>query len=263
MKIFVINLKKDKEKLNSILAQFKKYNITDFEIVEAVNGSELSNEELLEKYDEKRTKRVFRELSLPEIGCTLSHLAVYKKIIKENKRCLIIEDDVILKDDIEKFNSYEIKSDVDIMFFGLFTSNLELNKNQKKKFKFEKLKLSYNDKKIVSRCYLKDEKENHNGIDFYRIDQQSYLIDFIQGTHAYAPSPSCCKKLISINTPIIFIADNIWNYTKFSLYTPINNLIELNYNYISDLEKERKLLTKTKNFSNVFLKRITNIKFGT
>jgi len=51
MKIFVINLKKDKEKLNNILLQFKKYNITDYEIIEAVQGSQLTDEELLEKYD--------------------------------------------------------------------------------------------------------------------------------------------------------------------------------------------------------------------
>lgn len=260
MKIFVINLKKDTQKLNKILLQFKKYNITDFEIVEAVNGSELSNEELLEKYDEKRTKRIFRKLSLPEIGCCLSHLVVYKKIIQENKRCLIIEDDVILKDDIKKFTNIDLKSNIDIFFFGLFTSNLE--ERQEKKFKFQKLKLSYNDKKILSRCYLKDEKENHNGIDFYKIHEQSYIIDFVQGTHAYAPSPECCKRLIRLNTPVKFAADYIWNYTNFSLYTPVNNIIELNYEFISTLENKRSKANIKENFSNHFLKRTNHLDFG-
>jgi GR25 family glycosyltransferase involved in LPS biosynthesis len=262
MKIFVINLKKDKEKLNNILLQFKKYNIIDYEIIEAVQGSQLTDEELLEKYNKIKSKRVFRELSLPEIGCCLSHLIVYEKIIQENKRCLIIEDDVLLTDNIKKIVNYDFKSNIDILFFGLFTSNLE-NYEQNKSYNFKQLKFSNTDKNMKSRCYLTDKKETHNGIDFFEIDDQSYTIDFVQGTHAYAPSPSCCKKMINLNTPVIFAPDNIWNYTKFSLYTPMNNLIELNYNIISGLEKERKLLMKTKNFSNAFLKRITNIKFGT
>jgi len=263
MKIFVINLKKDKEKLNNILLQFKKYNITDYEIIEAVQGSQLTDEELLEKYDKIRSKRVFRELSLPEIGCCLSHLIVYEKILQENKRCLIIEDDVIITDNIVKFINTDLKSDIDILFFGLFTSNLENVNDNQKKFQYKQIKFSYNDKNIKSRCYLTHEKETHMGIDFFEIDEQSYTIDFVQGTHAYAPSPSCCAKLINLNTPVMFAPDNIWNYSNFSLYSPIHNIIELNYNLQSSLESERNKLHNPTQFSNVFLKRIHNVRFGT
>ena len=92
MKIYLINLKRDVNRLDRILQQFKQFNITNFEIVEAVDGKSLTQEQLDTDYDDESAKKLVRRLCLSEIGCALSHIDVYRRIIKENKRCLIMED---------------------------------------------------------------------------------------------------------------------------------------------------------------------------
>ena len=99
--LFVINLKTSTERKEHIQKQLSDIEY-DFEFIEAVDGSLLSQTEL-GIYDKEATldnwtNRYNRELSKGEIGCIMSHLLVYKKMIDENiEEAIILEDDVTLK----------------------------------------------------------------------------------------------------------------------------------------------------------------------
>lgn len=258
MKIFVINLKRNVDKLERILTQFKKYNIVDYEIVSAVDGNTLTKEQLKNLYNDKAASNLIYSMSGPEIGCALSHLKVYEKILKQTKRCLILEDDVEIDERIIQFKDMEIESNTDILFFGLFTSNIEQN-CQNKTYQYQKINRSPNDFGHITRCYLKNTYEALCGIDFFDIDEQSYKIDFLCGAHAYSPSFKFCENALQINTPVKVMADMIWNYkTSFTLKVPEISIINQNTDLNSDLRSSR-----SKNaFSKKFIFRRSLNNFG-
>lgn len=114
MNIFVINLAKDAVRRESIKKQFESQNI-DFEFSDGVLGSALTKEELNIFYNDKLAKRnQCRSLALAEIGCSLSHVNLYKYIIDHNvSHALILEDDVIIPDN---FSSILKKIENNILF---------------------------------------------------------------------------------------------------------------------------------------------------
>ncbi|PHM47620.1 glycosyltransferase family 25 protein [Xenorhabdus sp. KK7.4] len=79
MKIFVINLEKDIDRKLSIQGQLEKANL-DAEFITGVYGRGLSDEQL------KKICPDFNKiyLTLGEVGCSVSHLNVYKKMIDED-----------------------------------------------------------------------------------------------------------------------------------------------------------------------------------
>jgi len=95
LSIFVVNLKKDREKKEFIIALCKKYGL-QIEFIDAVDGRNLSRANILDVYSkEEAIKNIGRELSSGEIGCALSHKKIYKKMLDENiNQALILEDDV-------------------------------------------------------------------------------------------------------------------------------------------------------------------------
>ena len=67
----------------------------DYEIFPAVDGQHLSDRDLLQYSAKEATKLIGRELSRGEIGCALSHLRIYEKLIASGDfDCLILEDDI-------------------------------------------------------------------------------------------------------------------------------------------------------------------------
>lgn len=111
MRIFVINLPHRSDKRAEILAQGEKCNLP-LEIFEAVNGNAIPDDELktfvFDYPDCCMTKGV--------IGCSLSHLKIYKKMCDENiSLALVLEDDALLSDglprvldELEKIDKNEI-----------------------------------------------------------------------------------------------------------------------------------------------------------
>lgn len=97
MKVFVINLDKDKEKLESIDSQLKTLGV-EYERVPAVYGKDLPEIQKRAAYSSFRWWcAIGRPIAPAEIGCTLSHHRIYKRIVEENIHCAcILEDDVAL-----------------------------------------------------------------------------------------------------------------------------------------------------------------------
>ncbi len=94
MKTYVINLARAVERRAHMEQQLQRLGI-DYEIFPAIDGQELSEEDL-RQYSAKEAKKLNgRELSKGEIGCALSHLRIYEKLISSGEEdCLILEDDV-------------------------------------------------------------------------------------------------------------------------------------------------------------------------
>lgn len=103
MKTFLINLDKAKERLVAADAQLKKFCI-DYERVPAIYGRDIPRAEFgryVSRFHAYMAHGMIWTSS--QVGCTLSHLSVYKKMIDGNiSSCIIFEDDVKLSDDFPK-----------------------------------------------------------------------------------------------------------------------------------------------------------------
>jgi GR25 family glycosyltransferase involved in LPS biosynthesis len=114
MKVFVIHYKKLTDRKESILRQFQKHNITDFEFVE-IDRDELDKQEPQELI-------IFGpNYPKPQMAITLSHIYAYRQIVAKYDSALILEDDAVLSDNfIEKLNHYcsQLPPSYDMLFIG-------------------------------------------------------------------------------------------------------------------------------------------------
>lgn len=101
-KTFVINLDSRPDKLKSAAEQLNKYNI-EFERFPAVVGSELDQSTIDAAYDaETNSKKYYKEMSVGEVGCYLSHIRLWEKIVEEDLDfALILEDDLTVEPEIK------------------------------------------------------------------------------------------------------------------------------------------------------------------
>ncbi len=100
MKIFLINLEKNQERLLAMDQQLRAFNLV-YERVDAILGRALSSQALKQVYSRTRSALARGQgLKLGEIGCALSHLKIYKRMVDEQIDCaLILEDDLMLSKD--------------------------------------------------------------------------------------------------------------------------------------------------------------------
>ena len=104
MKVFVINLRKSADRKKHMKKQLDRLGIA-YEFVDAVDGKALTDQEIkmhgLETFPPWPSFNA-RQLSRSEIGCLLSHLAIYKRMIAENiEWACIFEDDAVLGENLE------------------------------------------------------------------------------------------------------------------------------------------------------------------
>ena len=101
MKVFVINLDKNKERMMFMDAQLKRLGI-EYERVSAIYGKELSLE--VRKRDFSKVRSFLASgvrLRDGEIGCALSHCKIYKEMdAKEIAVAVVLEDDVVVTDEM-------------------------------------------------------------------------------------------------------------------------------------------------------------------
>ena len=123
-KIYCINLEKSTERWDNSVIEFKRVGL-NVDRFNAINGSKLSIEELIrdniisEQYIEKNNMR--------SLGCMMSHITIWKEIVKNNyKWTFILEDDVLFLPNFEDlFPSYlsEIPEDCDLILVGSTSPN--------------------------------------------------------------------------------------------------------------------------------------------
>lgn len=130
MKIFVVNLKKSKDRRKAMESQLKKLNL-NYEIFEAVDGYNLPISEFEKYYDEHFFKNRRPYYSLGIAGCTLSHYQLYRKIVDQKiENALILEDDMVINKDILSvlpFVEQQLKDDEVIMLFYQSRSSINIS----------------------------------------------------------------------------------------------------------------------------------------
>lgn len=92
--IIVIHLERSKDRRAFMKQQLQNFDLK-YEIFPATDGHNLSPSDKA-LYSEKKAWQLRRPMSNPEIGCALSHIRLYEKIVQERiPETLILEDDVI------------------------------------------------------------------------------------------------------------------------------------------------------------------------
>lgn len=100
MKTYIINLERSKVRRKHIIGEAERCGL-DYELVKAVDGSQLTDEELDRLCDMEQVRKHPNWLFPGAIGCALSHYDVYKKIIENDiDVALVLEDDVYLPDNL-------------------------------------------------------------------------------------------------------------------------------------------------------------------
>lgn len=193
-KIYVINLTSSIHRKNYMIDQFKKFNITNYEIFPATNKNNIDIQKL-------KNNKLFafpgndfhctldcsckgkgHNLSAGENALSLSHYRIYQDIVKNKyEKCIILEDDCIFTNEIENFNNIinYIPQNWELLYLG--HSNL----------------LKYH---------------NHTNIN----NPYFFKTSGLPQTHIYALTYNCAKKLILNIFPLRAAIDGYLCYFMIS-----------------------------------------------
>jgi glycosyl transferase family 25 len=119
--LFVINLERERSKKEAIGERLDRLGISHT-FVKAVDGRELDERSSSKVYSPDRAISIFkRELSRGEVGCALSHLLIYRKMIEEKiEKAVILEDDAVLCEDFPDILRHldQLPEDCECLLFG-------------------------------------------------------------------------------------------------------------------------------------------------
>ncbi len=94
MQAYLINLDRDSERLSWMNGQLEAAGIS-YTRIPAVDGRRLTQKQ--KAYHAAHPERA--QLSLPEIGCLLSHMDVWRRVAEDGRTSLVMEDDVHIAPD--------------------------------------------------------------------------------------------------------------------------------------------------------------------
>ena len=183
MKVFVINLKESEERRSFMAKQLNTHGIA-FEFFAAIDGRKLSQKDKACVCDQKWARRhIGRDLMSEEIGCALSHLGVYRKIVEEKLPCaLVLEDDAHLSSCVKPvLEAVEKKLDPAVGQICLFSECIKLSKD---------------------------------AIPLTREAVMSRVMAAIYLAHAYVVTLEGAKKLLSSLYPVVQVADD-WAWISY------------------------------------------------
>lgn len=258
--IFVINLERRPDRKDQIKTRLDNLGIKNYKFVNAVDGKQLTDEDLLTVYDDIRAKEIHRSMEATEIACALSHINCAKRIIDEGlDYAVILEDDAELTIEFKQFlKDFRKGYDFDFLILGAFSSNHYFN---------GKLKTNKSPNILIEKesiIYLGDVKYNIGEISIHDSHYPTKLLDYVHGTHAYIISNTGARKLLNINYPVIVEADNIWNYFPDSCKIEFTNPILCHRQHQdSDIREERNgVAYNDENFAKSFIRRKNHVHFG-
>jgi glycosyl transferase family 25 len=206
-KIFVICLERNFEKQKDKL--FRNLAGVNYEIFWAIDGKALPKDDLSSLYNAPEAQKelysfmrlryntnVHRDLNLSEIGCSLSHISIYKRIAELNlDKVLILEEDAVINPNFGlDFNGYvqNIPAQYDLIYWGYRWHDCET--------KLARLK-----RQITNILTL---RLGHNKRYPSRYNRWFSFAGMHAGTHAYSVSAKFARELIGGNMPVKFNADH-------------------------------------------------------
>jgi glycosyl transferase family 25 len=173
MQIFVVSLKRAKERRNRLIGHFKERQL-EYDLVDAVDGLQLTQSELDAYCDMEVVRKHPNWLTKGMIGACLSHYNIYKKIIEQNlPYACIIEDDVEVDENFKSLLAILEKDILERKFImAHYTSwqNIELKK-------------------------VKDLNASYGLYDMQ-------VLEGVNSAACYIISNEVCKKLINLILPI-------------------------------------------------------------
>jgi glycosyl transferase family 25 len=213
MKVFAVNMKDSADRRAHIMKESGKHSL-NIELIDAVVGKELSENDLETAVFDYRNC----DFTRGEIGCALSHIKIYRKIIDEKiPIALILEDDAVLPDNIK-----DVLKDIE--------------KFNKKSNKPNLILLTKVEKYISSFC---KKLENINLYKFHK----GWL------AYGYIINRKGAEILLKHLYPVKVVADHwlyIKFYTKLSLYCVVPHVVESIDGLQSVLENDRNKTDKKK-----------------
>jgi glycosyl transferase family 25 len=101
VRCFVINLEDEVGRRTAIERQLRDLRLSH-EIMPAIRGSTIPSHEWARYYDHVRFERIYgRRIRPGELGCALSHLAVYRAVVERDLPfCFVLEDDAWLNPNV-------------------------------------------------------------------------------------------------------------------------------------------------------------------
>lgn len=119
MRTYVISLKRTPDRRQSIERQLRQLGLP-YEVIDAVDGKGLTFADRAQYSAQAAVAAIGRELVPEEIGCALSHLAVYRRMLEAQAEALILEDDAVVGPDLlAVLGSRQLfPSDWEIMLFS-------------------------------------------------------------------------------------------------------------------------------------------------
>lgn len=191
---FVVNLENAVDRRKDISNQLENLNM-EYEIFSAVNGRALPEEYIDSIYDKnKAISKAYHDLLLPEMGCALSHIGIYKKMIEQDiPYALILEDDALLGQDVPEV--------------------LDLLSKKIDKTDSHVVLLSY------ARRYINSKIANVN--DQFKLAQ---IYRGVGGTHGYFLTNAAAKSLVNYLLPLWVVADK-WEYFQNNKVAQIDALL--------------------------------------
>ena len=183
MKKYLISLDKDQHRRELFFAQA---DTADFQLFSAFNTMNENEESLTKKFNLDRfQQRYARKITKGEVGCTLSHLGVYQRIvddqeIAEDEYCLVCEDDALFVADFQ--------ANLDkILAEGLTADIVLVGQSKIPEFNCAGLELNY---PITFNCLLKEIKGSPFKVAYtYR--------NYFAGTVAYLIKKSVARAFLN------------------------------------------------------------------
>lgn len=208
-KIYILTISRGRERQEKLKNELKGLN---FNFFYGVDKNDLQLDKLISQnvYNEAaaiKMQRYHRKMTLGEIACSLGHRAIYEDALKNGySKILVLEDDIVANESaIINFGEItkELPANWDILYLDYFKNESrgfgDFFKQQWYHLQKALGLLNYSHK-TISNLYAK-KYSNHIKTAGYH--------DYAS---AYALSSNAIKKLIELQTPIIFPADHVLPY---------------------------------------------------
>lgn len=216
-KVYVLSLRRSHDRHKTLK---NTLNGLDYEIHWGVDAKELKFEELVEKevyhpyitklLKKKKGEKV-KNMSLPQIACSMSHGNILKDVIDNGyDNALILEDDIIIEGkDVEhlKYSLDELPENWDLLYLGHHGANSNPSKLLKVQIRilytiaklsqrFERLRVL--DPNVIKHWIPRTYSKNLNNSGHHH------------GTYAYAISAKGAQKILKYREPTTMKIDNLF-----------------------------------------------------
>ena len=191
MRTFIINLKESTDRRAYMIDEMKKTGL-EYEFFDAVNGKAIRN--IDEIYAKGASfKKIGKILTYGEIGCAMSHLLIYKKMIDENiDQALILEDDIVVSSDFNR----------------IFAELLKIKKNN------YIILLGQLDPRVLKKIYRETIASEYT---------LTKIFDSGYGAQGYIIDNAAARVMYSMNYPVLYESDRwdiLWKFIDIYILVP-------------------------------------------